>query len=80
MARHREELDLLASTADAERLSEEQLLAWTRALNSLRLVLGTFLDVQEGDEGRRPGQRRGVALPVAHLPAGRGHRGPRRRT
>ena len=54
VARHREELDLLRSTADADRLTEEQLLAWTRALNSLRLVLGTFLDVQEGDEGRRP--------------------------
>ncbi len=54
VARHREELELLRSTADAERLSEAELLAWTRALNSLRLVLGTFLDVQEGDEGRRP--------------------------
>ena len=29
VARHREELDLLVSTADADRLSEEQLLAWT---------------------------------------------------
>lgn len=54
VARHREELDLLESTAEADHLSEEQLLAWTRALNSLRLVLGTFLDVQEGDEARRP--------------------------
>jgi hypothetical protein len=54
IARHREELDLLKSTADADHLTEEQLLAWTRALNSLRLVLGTFLDVQEGDESRRP--------------------------
>ncbi len=54
VARHREELELLRSTADADHLSEEQLLAWTRALNSVRLVLGTFLDVQEGDEGRRP--------------------------
>ncbi len=32
--RHREEFDLVASTADAEHLSEEQLQAWTRALNS----------------------------------------------
>ena len=55
MDRHREEFDLLASTADAEHLTEEQLLAWTRALNSLRLVLGTVLDIQEGDEERRPG-------------------------
>jgi hypothetical protein len=54
VTRHRQELDLLTSTADAEHLDEEQLLGWTRALNSLRLVVGTFLDVQEGDEGRRP--------------------------
>ena len=54
VARHRAELDLLKSTADADRLTEEQMLAWTRALNSLRLVLGTLLDVQEGDESRRP--------------------------
>jgi hypothetical protein len=53
--RHREEFDLLASTADAEHLTEEQLHAWTRALNSVRLVLGTVLDIQEGDEERRPG-------------------------
>jgi len=54
VARHREELELLRSTADADHLSEAELLAWTRALNSVRLVLGTFLDIQEGDEGRRP--------------------------
>ena len=53
--RHREEFDLLAATADAEHLSEEQLQTWTRALNTLRLVLGTVLDIQEGDEERRPG-------------------------
>lgn len=52
--RHREELDLLVATADAETLTEEQLLAWTRALNSLRLVLGTFLDVSEEDEQQPP--------------------------
>lgn len=55
VARHRDELELLAQTASAEHLSEEQLLAWSRALNSLRLVLGTVLDVQEDDERRGPG-------------------------
>ena len=54
VARHREELELLTSTASADHLTEAELLAWTRALNGLRLVLGTFLDIQEGDEGRRP--------------------------
>jgi hypothetical protein len=52
VARHRDELELLARTATQEHLTEEELLAWSRALNSLRLVLGTFLDVSEGDEGR----------------------------
>ena len=55
MERHREELELVAATADAEHLSDEQLQAWTRALDSVRLVLGTLLDIQEGDEGRGPG-------------------------
>jgi hypothetical protein len=52
--RHRAEFGLLAETSGAETLSEEQLLAWTRALNSIRLILGTFLDVSEEDESRTP--------------------------
>jgi hypothetical protein len=48
--RHREEFDLLARTATADTLSEEELLTWSRALNSIRLVLGTYLDVSEDDE------------------------------
>jgi hypothetical protein len=54
VARHREEFELLASTADAETLTEAQLLAWSRALNSIRLVLGTYLDISEDDEQRIP--------------------------
>lgn len=54
VARHREELDLLAATATKEHLTEEELVAWSRALNSVRLVLGTIIDVSEGDEGREP--------------------------
>jgi hypothetical protein len=41
-------LELLASTAERKRLSAEEADAWLRALNDLRLVLGTRLDVQEG--------------------------------
>ena len=41
-------LELLAATAGHERLSGEEAEAWLRALNDLRLVLGTRLDVQEG--------------------------------
>lgn len=52
--RHREELETLATTASAESLTEEQLLAWSRALNSLRLILGTYLDVSEDDERGDP--------------------------
>ena len=40
-------LELMAETVDGERLSAEEADAWLRALNDLRLVLGTRLDVQE---------------------------------
>ena len=43
----REALELLAATARSDRLSAEEADAWLRALNDLRLVLGTRLDVQE---------------------------------
>lgn len=43
----REALDLLVRTADQKRLSREEAETWLRALNDLRLVLGTRLDVQE---------------------------------
>lgn len=46
-------LDALERTADAERLDEEELTAWLGALESLRLVLGTQLDVRE-DAGALP--------------------------
>jgi hypothetical protein len=51
---HRGELELVVSTADAKTLTEEQLLAWSRAINSIRLIIGTYLDVSEEDEGRAP--------------------------
>ena len=40
-------LEILEETVDATRVSEEQLTAWLGALNDLRLVLGTRLDVDE---------------------------------
>jgi hypothetical protein len=40
-------LELLARTAKQKRLSADEADAWLRALNDLRLVLGTRLDVQE---------------------------------
>ena len=52
--RQRAALAVLRDTADAERLSEEQGQAWLSALNSLRLVLGTQLDITEEDEVAEP--------------------------
>ena len=46
-----ESLRILEETVDAERLDDEQIDAWLHALNDLRLVLGTKLDVSE-DSGR----------------------------
>jgi hypothetical protein len=40
-------LQVMEATIDAGRLDEEQLLAWLGAVNDLRLVLGTRLDVTE---------------------------------
>jgi len=40
-------LDVIAQTVEHERLTSEEADAWLRALNDLRLVLGTRLDVQE---------------------------------
>ncbi len=48
---HLAALATLEESADAQRLDEEQLLAWMRAVNDVRLVLGTRLGVtEEGDE------------------------------
>lgn len=40
-------LRVMEATVDADRLTEEQLNGWMGALNDLRLVLGTRLDVSE---------------------------------
>ena len=40
-------LELVAETVDRDRLSAEEADTWLRAVNDLRLVLGTRLDVQE---------------------------------
>ena len=44
---HIRALEILVATAEAESLSEEEFLAWLDAVGSLRLVLGTRLDVHE---------------------------------
>ena len=48
---HDTALAVLESSAQADRLDADQASAWMRALNSIRLVLGTRLGVtEEGDE------------------------------
>ena len=46
-AERRRHLEVMEQTIDSGRLDEEQLLAWLGAMNDLRLVLGTKLDVTE---------------------------------
>jgi hypothetical protein len=47
LAHHLGALEVLEKTASAEQLDEEQMVGWMQALNSLRLVLGTRLEVTE---------------------------------
>jgi hypothetical protein len=57
---HRQALETLVETADAETLSAEELNAWLSAVGMIRLVLGTRLDVSEdmdepeGEDPRLP--------------------------
>jgi Domain of unknown function (DUF2017) len=62
----REALELVARTAEQKRLSAEEADAWLRALNDLRLVLGTRLDVQEDTllDELRPDDERASGLAV----------------
>ena len=43
-------VDLVEASVDAESLSAEQLNAWMQAVNSLRLVLGTMLDITDDEQ------------------------------
>ncbi|HXW34743.1 MAG TPA: DUF2017 family protein [Acidimicrobiales bacterium] len=46
---HREALEVLVATVDKDSLEEDQLRQWLKALEVLRLVLGTWLDVSQDD-------------------------------
>ncbi|MGC8511835.1 MAG: DUF2017 family protein [Acidimicrobiales bacterium] len=52
--RHRDECRTVIASLSGTSLGEEQMLAWVKAVNSMRLVLGTYLDVQEDDRPRKP--------------------------
>ena len=57
MESHLGALAALEETAEADHLDEDQLTAWMRAVNEVRLVLGTRLEIT--DEGvERPRDRR----------------------
>ena len=43
-------VDAVEASIAAELLTEEQLTAWMQAINSLRLVLGTLLDISDDDQ------------------------------
>jgi hypothetical protein len=43
-------VDEVEASIDAEVLSPDQLTSWMQAVNSLRLVLGTILDISEDDQ------------------------------
>ena len=43
-------IDAVEATVDAELLDIEQLTAWMQAVNSLRLVLGTMLNINDDDD------------------------------
>jgi hypothetical protein len=45
--RRLESLATVEATIDAEEVTEEQLMAWLKVINDLRLVIGTQLDVTE---------------------------------
>jgi hypothetical protein len=43
-------VDAVEASIEATVLTEEQLTAWMQAVNSLRLVLGTLLDISDDDQ------------------------------
>jgi hypothetical protein len=47
--RHRAALTTVTETLEAGELAGEQLSGWLSAINNLRLVIGTKLDIQEGE-------------------------------
>jgi Domain of unknown function (DUF2017) len=49
-ASRRTSLEVLASTAERTDLDEDEVTAWIQALNAVRLVLGTRLDIQDDTE------------------------------
>ena len=66
VASHAAALDMMEATVDRDRLTEDETLGWLAALNSLRLVLGTRLDVTEDMEYVDEGDPRHPAFALYH--------------
>ncbi|TML17736.1 MAG: DUF2017 family protein [Actinobacteria bacterium] len=50
LAQRLDSIEAMENSLDAKLLTDKQLDAWMHGVNSVRLVLGTILDVGEGDE------------------------------
>ncbi|HZT65181.1 MAG TPA: DUF2017 family protein [Acidimicrobiales bacterium] len=59
---HRASLEVMEATVDAKRLDEAQLNAWMGAINDMRLVLGTRLNVTEDQKPLDPDDPRSPAM------------------
>jgi Domain of unknown function (DUF2017) len=55
VSHHQRAFAVVAETADAETLTEDELNTWLSAVGTMRLVLGTRLDVSEDMEPPDPG-------------------------
>lgn len=68
LERHTAALDTLERTAEAAELSPDEVMAWLSALNQLRLVLGTRLDVSEdGDPDQMSSPEHNVYYYLGYL-------------
>ena len=76
-------IDAVEASVDAEVLDAEQLRAWMQAVNSLRLVLGTMLDITDDDQElastRTIRTPHDGAVRLSRRPARRDRRRPARR-
>jgi Domain of unknown function (DUF2017) len=50
IASHRASIERVSESLNADELTELQAISWTQSLNSVRLVLGTMLDISEETE------------------------------
>jgi hypothetical protein len=59
-------IETIAATAERDRLTEEEAVRWAQALNALRLVIGTRLDVTEDASPPAPNDADAPAWALYH--------------